>query len=337
MFDIITIGGATRDITFITDKGKIIETPENLTEQRLLGFEYGGKIKSEEVIFNFGGGACNTAATFQKLGLKVAVNCKVGDDDNGRAIVDNLKKIGVDTGLIQIDKSRRTGFSLIVLDKKGGDRVIFVHKGASEFLELKKENLIGNTKWIYVTSLANQWKSSLDEIKNAVVEGGIKLAWNPGGAQLESGTANLKEYFKLTDMLIINKDEAIELVQGDESIKLDYNQINDPSILAKYIKKWGPKIVVVTDGKNGAYVYGGGDCVLFAPGTDNKGIDATGAGDAFGSAMLGGYMITNDLEDALKYGILNSGNVVSEYGAQNGILDRSEIEKRLNSVKVSYL
>lgn len=337
MFDIITIGGATRDITFITDKGRIIETPENLTEQKLMGFEYGAKIKSEEVIFNFGGGACNTAATFQKLGLKVAVKCMVGKDDDGRAIIDNLKKIGIDTELIQVDEARRTGFSLIVLDKKGADRIIFVHKGASEFLHLKKEDLVGKSKWIYVTSLANQWKNSLDEIKNAVVEGGIKFAWNPGGAQLAGGTNNLKEYFKVTDMLILNKDEAIELVQGDESIKLDYNQMNDPSVLAKHIKKWGPKIVVVTDGKSGAYVYGGGDQVLFAPGTDNRGVDATGAGDAFGSAMLGGYLITDKLDDALRFGILNSGNVVSEYGAQNGILDRAEVEKRLDSVKVSYL
>ena len=44
MYDIITIGGATRDITFLTDKGKVIETPENLTEQALLCFEHGAKI-----------------------------------------------------------------------------------------------------------------------------------------------------------------------------------------------------------------------------------------------------------------------------------------------------
>jgi len=337
MFDIITVGGATRDITFITDKGRIIETPENLTEQRIMGFEYGAKIKSEEVIFNFGGGACNTAASFQKIGLKVAVNCKVGSDDDGKAIVENLKKLGIDTGSIQTDSSKRTGFSLIVLDKKGGDRVIFVYKGASDFLEVKKENIIGKSKWIYLTSLANQWKKSLDEIKEAVIEGKIKLAWNPGGAQIAGGTNNLKEYFKITEMLIVNKDEAIELVQGDENIKLDYNQMNDPSVLARSMKKWGPKIVVITDGKNGAYVYGGGDQVLFAPGTGNQGIDATGAGDAFGAAFVGGYIITGKLEDSLKFGILNSGSVVSEYGAQNGILDRGEIEKKLNSVKVSYL
>ena len=108
MYDIITIGGATRDITFVTDKGKVIETPENLTEQKLLAFEYGAKIKSEEVFFNFGGGACNTAATFSKLGLNVAVNCKVGKDDDGETMIKNLKELGINTSLIQIDKDKKT-------------------------------------------------------------------------------------------------------------------------------------------------------------------------------------------------------------------------------------
>lgn len=337
MFDVITIGGATRDITFITDKGRVIETPENLTEQKLLGFEYGAKINSDEALFNFGGGACNTAATFSKLGLKVAVNCKVGNDDDGKAIINNLKDREISADLVQKDENKRTGFSLVVVNKNGGDRVIFQHKGASNFLEMKSENISGKANWIYVTSLANRWKESLDEIKKAVVESKINLAWNPGGAQIAGGKSNLAEYFKVTEILLINKDEAIELVQGDESVKMDFNQINDPSMLAKVIKKWGPKTVVITDGKDGAYVYSGGDYVFFAPSTANIAVDSTGAGDAFGSAMVGGYIITENLESALKFGILNSGSVVSEYGAQNGILERSEIEKKLTEVKVSYL
>lgn len=337
MFDIITIGGASRDITFITDKGKVVETPENLTEQKLLAFEYGAKININEVRYNFGGGACNTAATLAKLGINVAVNCKVGDDDDGRAMIENLKKIGINTNLIQVDKDKRTGLSLVIVNENGGDRVIFRHKGASEFLEVKKGNLIGKSKWIYLTSLAGSGKEGLEEIKKIVEEGGVKLAWNPGGAQIGTGKNSLEEFFEATEILIINKDEAIEFVESDEKIKLDYNQINDSAVLSKTIKKWGPKIVVITDGENGAYVYDGGENVLFAPATSNRGVDTTGAGDAFGSAMVGGYFITNSLEDALKFGVINSGNVVSEYGAQNGILDRSEIEKRLSSVKVSYL
>ena len=335
MYDIITIGGATRDISFVTDKGKVIETPENLTEQKLLGFEYGAKIKSEEVFFNFGGGSCNTAATFAKLGLNVAVNCKVGKDDDGDSMIRNLKKLGINTDLIQIDENKKTGFSLVVVNKNGGDRVIFKYKGAGDFLEIKKGN-INNTKWVYLTSLAGNWKKDLEEINKAIEENEIKLAWNPGAIQIAAGKKELKKFLENTELLIINKDEAIELVQSDENVKLDYNEINDMATLSKIIKNWGPKIVVVTDGPDGAYMSDENN-VLYSPSTPNAKVDSTGAGDSFGSALVSGYILTGDLETALKYGILNSGSVVGEYGAQNGILNKEEIEKKLGEVKVSYL
>lgn len=338
MFDIITIGGATRDITFLTDKGRVIETPKNLAEQSLLAFEYGAKIKSDEVYFNFGGGACNTAATLSKLGIKVAVNCRIGEDENGLCIMDNFKKLGINNELVQTDNKRETGFSLVVVNKneKGGDRVIFVYKGASEFLEVKEDN-IRRGKWIYLASLAGKWEESLEIIEKTIKENGIKLAWNPGEAQIIEGKTKLRSLMKQTEVFIVNKDEAIELVQSDESLKLDFNEINNCAILAGNIKKWGPSAVVVTDGKNGAYVSMENNKVAFAPATSQEKVDSTGAGDAFGSALVGGYMLTGDIEKALKYGVLNSGGVVSEYGAQNGLLNRSEIEEKLDSVKVSWL
>ncbi|MCK4591941.1 carbohydrate kinase family protein, partial [Candidatus Parcubacteria bacterium] len=328
-------GGATRDMTFVTDKGKVIETPENLTEQKLLAFEYGAKIKSEEVFFNFGGGACNTAATFAKLGLNVAVNCRVGNDDDGESTIKNLKKLGIGADLIQVDEDKKTGFSLVVVNKNRGDRVIFAYKGASDFLEVR-EREISKTKWIYLTSLAGNWEEDLGEINKTVENSKIKLAWNPGATQITAGKNKLENTLKNTEILIINKDEAIELVQNDEDLKLDFNEINDVEILAKNIKNWGPKIIVITDGPEGAYVYDG-ENVLYSSSTPDKKIDSTGAGDSFGSALVGGYILTDNFETALKYGIINSGNVVGEYGAQNGILNKEKIEKKLGDVKVSYL
>ncbi len=335
MYDIITIGGATRDITFVTDKGKVIKTPENLTEQALLAFEHGAKISSEEVFFNFGGGACNTAATFAKLGLEVAVNCRVGKDDNGESMIKNLKEWGIGTDLIQIDEKRKTGFSLVVVDKKGGDRVIFKYKGAKDFFKVKKESIV-KTKWIYLTSVAGNWQEDLVEINKAIENNEIKLAWNPGAVQISAGKKELENTLKNTEILIINKDEAIELVGSDKNLKLDFNEMNNIEILSKNIKNWGPKNIVITDGSEGAYLFDG-ENVLYSQATSEKKIDSTGAGDSFGSALVGGYILTENLETALKYGIINSGNVVGEFGAQNGILSKEEIEKRLDSVKVSYL
>ena len=335
---ITTIGSAVRDITFLTDKGKVIETPENLTEQSLLAFEYGAKIKSDEVYLNFGGGACNAAATFVKLGIEASVNCKVGNDSEGESVIKNLKKIGIKTDLVQIGENKKTGFALVVINKNEGrgERVIFVHKGASDYLEIKKDD-INKSEWIYLTALAGNWEEGLNEINEAIEENKIKLAWNPGAAQISAGKDKLAKLLKNTEILIINKDEAIELVQSDKNIKLDYNEINDAAVLCRAIKNWGPKTIVVTDGVNGAYLFGDDKNVLFSPATSKDRVDTTGAGDSFGSALVGGYVLTGNLEIALKFGIINAGNVVSEFGAQNGILNKEEIEERLGGIKVSYL
>lgn len=339
MPNIITIGSAVRDITFLTDKGKVIKTPENLTEQSLLAFEYGAKIESDEIYLNFGGGACNAAAAFIKLGIESSVNCRIGNDDEGESVIRNLKKIGVKTNLIQIDENKKTGFALVVINKNesGGERVIFVHKGASDYLEIKKEN-INKSKWIYLTSLAGNWEKDLNEVNEAVEENKIKLVWNPGAAQISADKNKIAKLLKNTEILIINKDEAIELVQNNQEREIDYNDINNPAFLCRVVKNMGPKIAVVTDGKNGAYLFDGGNSVLFSPATSNKDkIDTTGAGDSFGSALTGGYILTGDLETALKFGIINAGNVIGEFGAQNGMLKRGEIEERLGKVNISYL
>ena len=344
MFNVITIGGATRDIIFITDKGRIIPTPENLTEQSLLGFEYGAKIKSDQVYFSSGGGACNTAISLARLGLKVASFLRIGKDQNGTEIKNNLLKEKVDAKFIQEDKKIGTSVSFIVIAKEKGDRVIFNWQGANRKLNLpavatalqagvKSEKLkVVGTKWIYLTSLSGNWEKSLLEINNFVKKNKIKLVFNPGAPQIKSGRKKLAKILKSTEILFLNRDEAIELVLSEK--KLKRKNFNSPVNLIKIIREWGPKIVVVTQGLFGAWV-GDQKNIYHAPTISKKRIDTTGAGDAFGSGFLGGFILSNgNIQTALKYAIINSGNVVGYYGAQEGLLTREKIESRLNKVKI---
>ena len=374
--NIITIGGAIRDITFLTDKGRIIKTPENLTEQVLLGFEYGAKIKSEEVCFNFGGGACNTAATFSKLGLKTSVCSRVGNDTDGKLIISNLKKRKISVDLIQLDKQKRTGFSLVVVNEKSkkskGERVIFVYKGAGDNLKINSQKILSkNPDWFYITSLAGDWQRTLNSISRLAKKNKIKIAINLGASQIRSGLKKLSNILAITEILILNRDEAIELVSSKtRNKKLNNAKLDNINFLVSELLKAGPRVVVITDNKNGAYVGSynlspissngriknfpfkkdwrrisqgrktnlyfsqEGKCkILFSPASSDKQVDATGAGDAFGSAFVGGYILNNgDLEIALKFGIINSGSVISKYGAENGILRRKEIERRIKKL-----
>lgn len=338
MFDIITIGGAVWDTLFVTDKGHIIATPENPTEQNLFAFEYGAKIVSDNVYTGAGGGAANTAVTLARLGLKAAARISLGNDQNGQMIKKILEKEKVNTELIENEPDKMTGFSFVLVDAKDGDHTIFSYRGANEKLLITNYKLlITNAKWIYVTSLTGQWQKILNDILEIKKENpSLKIAFNPGATQLAAGYEVLKDILAATDILFVNKDEAIELAlsknPGDRN-----RDINDIKFLFENIFAGGVKTAVITAGALGAYA-GNSEKIVYSKAGSDKRLDTTGAGDAFGSAFLGSFIINGgNLEESLKYGIINSNNVVNEYGAQKGILTRDEIIKKINTVKIEYL
>ena len=69
------------------------------------------------------------------------------------------------------------------------------------------------TNWFYLTSLQGDlWRKNMQTIFQVAQEKNIKISWNPGGTQLQAGYKFLQKYLKLTEVLHLNRDEAIELV-----------------------------------------------------------------------------------------------------------------------------
>src|SRR3989344_7762276 len=126
-FDVITTGGAVRDITFYTSQGKIFATPDDLTAQKMLAFEYGAKIYAQRIHYELGGGAANAAVSFARLQLKTAALVRLGDDQDAADVRLRFKRERVNTDLIQVDREAHTGFSLLVtLDKREHEQVAFL-------------------------------------------------------------------------------------------------------------------------------------------------------------------------------------------------------------------
>lgn len=162
------------------------------------------------------------------------------------------------------------------------------------------------------------------------------MAWNPGATEISSGKENLASFLMHTEIFILNKDEAIELVRSVQENGWSDDDLNDAEKLIREIGSWGVKVVVLTDGRNGAYVNSAGS-VKRASAVLDRQADTTGAGDAFGSGFVAGYMISDDPETALKYAILNSSGEVSEFSAESGIMTREEIEARSGEVGIESI
>lgn len=319
-FDVITIGGSTRDIMFYIDQGKIVDNIKGFDSKKFLAFELAAKINIKKPYFTTGGGACNTAINFSNLGLKAATIIRVGNDKEGVEAIKELKSHKINTDLIEIDKRLATGFSFLVIGGKDKEYVAFLYRGANDNLEIINSNLELKNKWLYVSSLSGEnWENTLDKIKK--LKGNNKLAWNPGKVQLEAGYSRLKKFLEITDILILNRAEALELLSSAGE------KTDGPEFLLKKIQSWGPKIVTITEGDEGAWVYDGKKN-YYQKAYEVDVVDTTGAGDAFGSTFVAGIILGNDLEKSLKMALINSAESLTEIGAHLGLLNLKELKEK---------
>ncbi|MFA5358957.1 MAG: PfkB family carbohydrate kinase [Patescibacteria group bacterium] len=317
-YQFVTIGGSTRDFMFYDPQANFIFTPQNLTQPKSLCFEYGSKIEIEKTYFTFGGGAANAAVNFSLQGFKTAVITAVGNDENGLAVLNNFKKSGVDISLMEKHAGKMTGFSFILTAGREKEHVIFLYRGANN--DLAADVLRGRikSKWYYLASLSGKkWLAVIDKIfkQKALV------AWNPGEQQLKAGYSRLKKYLEKTEIFAVNKDEAIELVLTAKKYKNAGNRLNDIKFLSKAIKAMGPKIVIVTNGRKGGYVYDGKNFYYQkALSREKDVVDTTGVGDCFNSTFVAGWERFGDIKKALAAAGKNSASLTTQVGAQNGLL-----------------
>ncbi|HNV96725.1 MAG TPA: PfkB family carbohydrate kinase [bacterium] len=323
-FDMVTFGGATQDIMYYTKEAIIIKNKKNILAPELLAFEYGGKINSDDVHMTFGGGGMNTAVSFSNLELKTSIFTNLGDDWFSDAIMKELKNKKIDISNITKSQKIHAGFSFIINFGNYNEHILFTHRGANSLLNISKQKLSNiNSKWFYIASLGgkqNLFTKNINTIFEVAKNKNIKIAWNPGVPQLNLGYKFFKKYFKNIEIFCLNKSEAIDLVKSS-GIKTD-----NAEKLLKTMCSWGLKTCVITYGHLGAYVYDGKN-IYFEKATKQKSINTTGAGDAFNSSFVAGLIIyNNDIKKSLKLAMLRSGGVVSNIGAQSGLLTKNHIK-----------
>jgi len=330
MFDVITIGSATRDgffegIDFLSVEGKCFVTNKGIC------LPLGAKIRVPKVHFLTGGSATNTAVSFVRQGLKTAIICRVGNDVSGKTIIEEQKDEKIDTQFIQKDYSVPTAYSVIFLTSSG-ERTILSYKGCAENLtvqEIPWKKI--QTCWLCIGSLGKE-KNILKEIIQFAVSKNIKLAINPGWHELNWLKDNPKWIDKF-EIFICNQEEAAYFTD------IPYNKEKK---IFKKLDDLVKGIVVMTKGKNGVSVSNGK--TLWKAGVFKKKIiDATGAGDAFASGFISTFIRQEKIDegiikDAIRVGNANACSVVEHIGTKPGILYKKDIKKyRFKNLKITKI
>lgn len=291
-FDVVTFGSAVVDVFVSTNANE---------KNNLICYPVGDKILINDLKFDVGGGATNTSVAFSRFGLKTGCICKIGDDENGRRILELLNKEKIKF-LGKISKKGTTGYSVILNSKEKG-RTILTYKGVNN--EISPNDISKfETKWIYCSSLMGKSLEIQKKLINSLKKKNTKFAFNPSSYLIRK--KNLKALLKVCNILILNKEEAEILVKKDLLVGLH-----------KLIGKEG--IVVITDKNKLIACYDGKQKYFLKP-NKVKVVERTGAGDAFASGFVAGIIAEKTIPDSLKLGLKESESVIKYFGAKNKLL-----------------
>ncbi|USN44664.1 MAG: phosphoglycerate kinase [Candidatus Woesearchaeota archaeon] len=279
--------------------------------------QLGEKVKIEKDFEkSIGGGGVNVSIALKKLGAKkVAYLGKLAQETKDPTIK-NLKENNVE--VIPSIFSSESAAKSIVIDTLDKDRIIFTHRGQNSQLkwtDFRESDSIA--KYYYFSSLGGESFKTQLRLAKELSKNKRKtlLCYNPS-AGLVKGEKKLKELIALTNILILNFEEA-KLLSKKQKI----------TDCLKTICAMGPQIVVITDGSRGSYAYDK-EKEYYCPAKKVKEvIDTTGAGDCFTATFFYFYAHGFGINLSLHFASLHSAQLIQHRGSQQGLLNKEELLK----------
>ncbi len=307
-FDVITIGFATRDVFL----GGANIPQESAQAQSGFFLPLGAKLEVDQIHFSSGGGGTNTAATFARQGFNSACLSIIGDDINGREILEELRKEGIDVSNFRIDHDLTTPYSVILV--KNGERTILTYRGAIKFDSILSSLDAVESSWLMLDSVGGNYEL-FKAVSEKAVSKNMSLASNPDLKELAHGLEKLAPVFKNFKIVTMNQDEAANLLGLEPHQEEEIFKGMDEIVGGVFVMTRGPEGVKVSDGQ---HIYSAGI-------PDSPVIERTGAGDAFASGFVAEYIRSGDIPKAIQLATANASSVVTKYGGKEGILKKGDM------------
>ena len=274
----------------------------------------GETLKGSSISYIPGGKGANQAVAMAKLGAEVEMFGAVGDDGNGQALLDNLKRAGVKTEHVKICQDVPTGIAMITVAEN--DNTIVVVAWANGEVDRAYVDEIKPVLEGY-DMVVLQHEIPLETVHYVVefcAEKGIQVVLNPAPA----AEVPMDVIEKVT-YVTPNEHEAA-LIFGKD--------LPTEELLRKY-----PEKLIITQGSRGVSACLQSGEVLTVPARPAKVMDTTGAGDTLNGAFSVRRAMGDDLQSALFYANTAASLSTEKFGAQTGMPTADEVAAELGRQK----
>jgi len=324
--DFVAVGDITTDDFIELSDVRIDTDPDEGDKgQDEICFRFGDKIEYEDHdVIPAVGNSPNAGVSAHRLGLNASLNTNFGDDVVGDGNMKQLKKEGINLDHVNVHEDMQSNYHYVL--HYGPERTILVKHYEYDY---QLPDFAEAPKLMYLSSLGENSHDHHMEIADYIENNDTKLAFQPGTFQMKMGYDKLERLYKASYLYFSNKEEAQLVLENDS---------DDMKELLKDMHEHGPDIAVITDGPRGAYVYDGENAWQMPMYPDPKPpVDRTGAGDAFSSTFAAAITLGHDIPTALRWGPVNSMQVVQAVGAQAGLATREELEEHLDNAPENYV
>ncbi len=273
-----------------------------------------------------GKGANQAVAAARASRDPVTLIAAVGDDDFGRASLENFARENLSRDYIRVVPNQASGVALILVDDTG-QNCISVASGANMALTPGDVDAVPDA----VFAEARVFLACLESPLETVVRGmqrakqaGLLTILNPAPADTRLVSTGVLEY---VDILTPNESEAFALI--GQAVH------DEPSAASagQALRALGCRSAVVTLGSRGSVVVE--DRANFVHAIDVVAVDATAAGDAFNGTLAVALSEGRSLPDAARWANVAAGLSVTREGAQPSLPSREAIEARVTQIAQS--
>lgn len=318
----------------------------------LYGQQIGARLEDEVTFAKYlGGSSGNVAYGTARLGLSSSMLARVGDEHMGRFLREELTRVGVDTSHLITDPERLTALVILGLKDEDTFPLIFYRDNCADMAitpEDVKEDYIASAQALAITGthLSNpQTREAVltaleyagrNDVKRALDIDYRPVLWgltSPGDGETRfiassDVTAKLQDVLGHFD-LIVGTEEEFHIAGGSTDTIAALRAVREHSA-ATLVCKRGPLGCAVFEGD----VPNDLDDGINIIGVKVQVMNVLGAGDAFMSGLLRGYLNGEGWQQACRYANACGALVVSRHGCAPAMPSAEELDDYLSRTEL---